>query len=106
MADSSLTLNSADHTSPGAYGPSETALLLLDFHSRFVNKAGGPGAPAALQAANQLRTWAKSRAIQVIHCLLDVNVAPYPTFKGVQRYAGVIETMRTADGGAECLPYC
>ncbi|KAB5518019.1 Isochorismatase-like protein [Coniochaeta sp. 2T2.1] len=99
MSDSGSIFNPTDPTSPGAYGPSQTALLLIDFHSRFVNKAGGPRAPAALQVASQLRRWAKSQGIQVIHCLLDVDDTPFPTFKGIKRYAGVIEAMRTPEGG-------
>ncbi|KAL7946816.1 Isochorismatase-like protein [Trichoderma barbatum] len=101
MADSDSMFNLADQTTPGAYEPSQTALLLLDFHTRFVDKAGGPRAPAALQVASQMRIWAKSQGIQVIQCLLDTNATPFPTFKGVQRYAGVIEVMRAAGGGAE-----
>lgn len=101
MADSNSLFNSADQTSPGSYEPSQTALLLIDFHTRFIEKAAGPRAPAALQVASQMRAWAKSQGIQVIQCLLDVNAAPFPTFKGVQRYAGVIEVMRATGGGAE-----
>lgn len=101
MADSTSIFNSADQTTPGAYGSSQTALLLLDFHTRFVDKAGGPRAPAALEVASQMRTWARSQDIQVIQCLLDVSTPPFPTFKGIQRYAGVIEAMSAKDGGAE-----
>ncbi|RFU74883.1 isochorismatase hydrolase [Trichoderma arundinaceum] len=101
MADSNSIFNLADETTPGSYGPSQTALLLIDFHTRFVDKAGGPRAPAALQVASEMRIWAKSQGIQVIQCLLDVNETPFPTFKGVQRYSGVIEIMSAAGGGAE-----
>jgi nicotinamidase-related amidase len=101
MADSSSIFNSVDQTAPGSYGSSQTALLLIDFHTRFVDKAGGPRAPAALQVASEIRTWAKSQGIQVIQCLLDINATPFRTFKGVQRYAGVIEVMRAIGGGAE-----
>ncbi|RVX72178.1 hypothetical protein B0A52_04382 [Exophiala mesophila] len=101
MSNSSSFSVSTDKSTPGSYGPSETALVLLDFHSRFVNKAGGPGAPGALQVASELRSWANSKGIQVINCLLDVSQSPSPTFKGVERYGGVIELMRSPDGGAE-----
>ena len=93
--------NSSDKTTPGAYGPSQTALLLIDFHTRFVEKVGGPNAPAALQVATELRSWAKAQGIQVIQCLLDAKTAPYPTLKGVQRYAGVMEMMSAPGGGGE-----
>ncbi|KAL7904137.1 Isochorismatase-like protein [Trichoderma velutinum] len=101
MTDSNSVFNLADQTTPGGYETSQTALLLIDFHARFVDKAGGPRAPAALQVASRMRTWAKSQGIQVIQCLLDVNATPFPTFKGVQRYASVMEVMRTTGGGAE-----
>lgn len=101
MANANSIFNAADETTPGSYGPSRTALLLIDFHTRFIDKAGGPHAPAALQVASQMRTWAKSQGIQVIQCLLDVNATTFSTFKGVQRYAGVMELMRARGGGAE-----
>lgn len=101
MSNSSPMFKSTDKTTPGSYESSETALIFLDFHSRFVNRAGGPGAPAALQVASQLATWANSKGIQIINCLLDVSQAPIPTLKGVERYAAVMELMRSPDGGAE-----
>lgn len=93
--------DSTNSTAPGSCKVSQTALMLIDFHCRFVDKAGGPQAPAALRVASQLRSWAKSQRIQVIHCLLDLAASPYPTFKGVQRYAEVIKSMESADGGGE-----
>lgn len=101
MATTNSIFNTADPTTPGKYGPSQTALLLIDFHTRFVERAGGPLAPAALQEASTLRTWAKSQGIQVVHCLLDTAQTPFPTSKDIQRYSGVMEIMRTADGGGQ-----
>lgn len=101
MAALAATFNSADQAAPGHYGPPETAFLLLDFHSAFVQKAGGPKCVAALQVAAKMRTWAKSRNIQVIHCLINTNATPYPTCKGAERVAGMIEAGLKSGGGKE-----
>jgi len=89
-----------DPAAPGHYAPSQTALLLLDFHQMFVEKAAGPRAHAALQTAVDLRPWAKSQGIQVIHCLIDVNGSPYPTCKSSARVSSIVAAM-TKDGGDE-----
>jgi nicotinamidase-related amidase len=103
MATTSATsgmFDTSDATAPGYYMPSQTALLLLDFHQMFVEKAAGPKGPAALQTAADLRTWAKSHGIQVIHCLIDVHGTPYPTCKGAARVGGIVTAM-AKDGGDE-----
>lgn len=89
---------SQDPSNPGFYGPSQTALLLLDFHNLLVNKLGGPAAAAALDTAARLRSWAKSRGILVIHALIDTNASPPPTAKGAERLTKIIATMKGRDG--------
>ena len=101
MATLAATFNAADKSTPGHYGPSQTALLLLDFHSMFVQQVGGPKAAPALEVAAKIRTWAKSQGIQVIHCLIDTNSRPFPTCKGAERIAGVIAGMRSSGSGEE-----
>ena len=97
MATLAATFNAGDKSTPGHYGPSQTALLLLDFHSMFVQKAGGPKAVAALEVAAKMRTWAKSQGIQVIHGLIDINAAPFPTCKDADRLAGLAAAMKSSD---------
>lgn len=97
--------DTSDPAAPGYYAPSQTALLLLDFHQMFVDKAGGPNAPATLQTAAGQRIWAKSHGIQVIHCLIDVLGTPYRTCKGAARLSGIIAAMAT-DGGDEPNELC
>jgi nicotinamidase-related amidase len=99
MANTEAIFNAADQTTPGYYKASQTALLLLDFHSSFVNKAGGPNASAALAVASKMRVWAKSRGIVVIHALLDVDKTPFPTCKGADRLSGILTAMKS--GGVE-----
>jgi len=93
--------NAADIATPGYYGPSETALLLLDFHTMFVKQAGGEKAPAALQVAATLRTWAKAQGIQVIHALIDINMTPFPTCKGSERFTSIGAAMRSTGTDVE-----
>ncbi|KAF3032210.1 hypothetical protein E8E12_001902 [Didymella heteroderae] len=98
-ANSSM-FDTSDPAAPGHYASLQTALLLLDFHRMFIEKAGGPRAPAALQVAASLRYWAKSHGIHVIHCLIDVHGTPYPTCKGFARLGGLVAAM-AKDGGDE-----
>jgi hypothetical protein len=63
MATLAATFIPEDQTTPGHYGHSQTALLILDFHSSFVQRIGGPEASAALEFAAKMRAWAKSLGI-------------------------------------------
>lgn len=99
MATFSSTSNAADKSTPGHYGPSQTAFLLLDFHSLFVEKAGGSKAPAALKVAAKMRIWAKSQRIRVVHCLIDFNESSYPTCKDPDRLAEIGTAMKKSGGG-------
>jgi nicotinamidase-related amidase len=90
-----LTFDPSDLTTPGHYIASQTALLLLDFHQAFIDKAAGPDATAALHTAARLRLWARSNGIQVIHCLIDGQAAPFPRCKGFARLVGMARAMAT-----------
>ena len=92
--------DASDVSTPGHYKPSQTALLLLDFHIMFVQKVGGSKARAALEVAARVRTWAKSQGIPVIHCLLDLNKTPFSTCKSATRLYDLIAAMN-ANGGEE-----
>lgn len=95
-------LDASDQFNPGHYGPSQTALLLLDFHSVVVEKFCGPKAPAALAVAAGLRTWAKSQGIVVIHTLIDTTKKPFPTAKDATRLAAIMASI-SEDGSDESL---
>lgn len=96
-------LNANDQFNPGHYGPSQTALLLLDFHSVVVEKFCGPKAPAALAVAAGLRTWAKSQGIVVIHALIDTTKEPFPTAKDAKRLEAIMASISN-DGGSDESP--
>ncbi|KAL4725797.1 hypothetical protein ACLX1H_006471 [Fusarium chlamydosporum] len=84
-----------DTSSPYAYRPVETALLLLDWYSLFVEGAAGPNAAAARDVTIQFRKWAKSYGITVIHCLIDANGTLGPVCKDKERYQGFLQVMKT-----------
>ncbi|KAG4412894.1 hypothetical protein IFR04_013968 [Cadophora malorum] len=93
----SQLLNTTDPSAPGHYGSSKTALLLLDFHSAFTDKAG-PKATAAVDVAVEMKKWAQLQSIPVIHCLLDINQTPFATCKDASRFAHVMESMKSGGG--------
>jgi nicotinamidase-related amidase len=90
-------LNKDDPSSPAHYNASETAVVLLDYHSQFLQLA--PTAAAAVQIGSNLRDWAKSKNITVVHCLVDVDSTPHDTCKDLKRLQGFLNMMRS--GGAE-----
>lgn len=90
-----------DKASPGYYGPKQTAVLLLDFHSFFVEKAAGPGGQPAFENAVKLRDWAKAKGITVIHGLVDTQGTPFETCKGFDMLNNVLWTMSEAGGDKE-----
>jgi nicotinamidase-related amidase len=100
MATLEATFNPTDKSAPGHYGPSQTALLLLDFYTMFVEKAAGPKGRVALDIAVRMRTWAKAQGIAVIHCLLDASASPPATCKDADRFAGILAAMK-ASGAME-----
>ncbi len=95
-----ITFDASDPTGPCYYSPSQTALLLLDWHTVFVQSAGGAAAPAALETAAKMRKWANSQNIKIIHALIDAHKTPVPTCKGITRLGGLITKMQ-GEGGKE-----
>jgi nicotinamidase-related amidase len=89
--------STTNKSTPDYYGPSDTALLLLDFHSMFVYKAAGPEGVLALKTAATMRNWARLQGIQVIHCLIDVNDTPFPTCKNGNQLAATMAAMTASD---------
>jgi nicotinamidase-related amidase len=94
--------NASDVSAPGHYPPSQTALLLLDFHTMFVQGDNAIGSAPA-QVAADLRTWAHSHNITVIHALVDVHGTPYTTIKGLPRLSPLLTALRAEGGGGQEL---
>jgi nicotinamidase-related amidase len=93
--------DAASPADPSYYKPSETALLLLDWHSMFVEKAAGAGARAVLEATAGLRSWAKKNDVQIIHALIDCSQEPFPTCKGTERLMSTLASMKQSGGADE-----
>lgn len=64
------TFDAKDRTNPAYYAPSQTAFLLLDFHTMFVQQSG-PSASLAVTVAAKLKKWVMSKGILVIHALIE-----------------------------------
>lgn len=96
MATLGAMFNAVDKSAPGHYDSSQTALLLLDFHTMFVGKVAK--GPEALEIAAKMRFWAKSQGIQVIHCLVDLNDTPFATCKDADRLKSIMTAMKSNFG--------
>ncbi|TIA19585.1 Isochorismatase hydrolase [Aureobasidium pullulans] len=83
---------SADPADPGFYPPSQTALLLLDFHEMFLQHAG-PSANSAAARAAEMRKWATSHGILVIHALINTSKQLFGTCKDANRYKTIVAAM-------------
>jgi nicotinamidase-related amidase len=57
--------------------------------------------PAALKVAAEMKAWAKSKGIKVIHALIDINTTPFETCKDAARLSAIVTAMGQ-DGGTEC----
>lgn len=95
----SLTISSNTcPESPSHYAASQTALLLLDYKHVVINKIGEP-AYAAVKTAVEMRQWAKSKGVEVLHCLVDFSGAqPFPTSKEAERLSILIAQLKQEDG--------
>jgi nicotinamidase-related amidase len=95
MSNTASTIN--EPSSPYFYGPSNTALLLLDFHRLFVGQAIGIDGSAALSVAVEMRSWAQARGIPVIHALIDVSGQPFPECKGLEGLKAFLASVKPED---------
>ncbi|THW01897.1 Isochorismatase hydrolase [Aureobasidium pullulans] len=82
----------ADPADSGFYPPSQTALLLLDFHEMFLQHAG-PSAVTAVATAAKMRRWATQRGILVIHALIDTSKLAFSSCKDANRYNTIVAAM-------------
>ena len=86
--------NARDPCSPLSVDASRTALLLLDFH-RFIVASQSGGGENVLGATDSLRSWARSRGILVVHCLIDLKAVTAPSRKMARRANEVREKMNS-----------
>ncbi|KAI0112212.1 putative hydrolase protein [Nemania sp. FL0031] len=79
---------------PGSYGPSKTALLLLDYENAHVNMIDKPEErEKVIQSTKQLLTAARENNVAIVHCLMDASLDPPPTGKGNENWYSVLKPM-------------
>lgn len=88
-----------DLSLPHSYPPSQTALLLLDWHEAFVRRKDLDSAVvnAAVDTTASTAEWARAKGIHVIHALIDVDSVVVPTGKDSARLESVTKMMRDHD---------
>lgn len=91
-------MSSTDLSSPFAYPPQQTALLLMDFLALFPSLLPQETWESTLATAIKMRKWALENDILIVHCLIDVDTEPASTCLGKDRLKGMLEMLR-ADGG-------
>lgn len=91
-----IVLDRQDPCSPLAVSPSQTALLLLDFHTFIVHSQPDSGGPVLATAA-ALRSWAKTLGMPVLHCMIDLCACTSPTRKMAMRTNAVRDKMMGAN---------
>ncbi|CAK7232830.1 hypothetical protein SCUCBS95973_008390 [Sporothrix curviconia] len=89
-----IILDSQDPCSPLAFGTSQTALLLLDFHAFIVKSQPPDRGPAVVSSAAALRVWARAQGMPVLHCMIDLRASTPAERKMAKRANGVRDKMR------------
>lgn len=95
--------DSFDPSSPLAYEPSQTALLLLDFQNVVVHILDDEGI-AAVGVAKAMREWALSKNILVMHSILDCETPPREDAKGRDRFPGLLSMIQSDPSAALEVP--
>lgn len=82
-----------DQSNPFSYKTEQTVLLILDYHTLFVEYVS---AHAAAKKAIALKAWARSHNISIAHTLVDASdgVHPPPTVKGVERIEQLLSLLK------------
>ena len=82
-----------DPSSPFSYKPDQTLLLILDYHTLFVDYIS---AHAAAEKATTLKAWARSQGVQVAHGLIEAadGVNPPPSMKGSKRTEQILSLLK------------
>ncbi|KAI0205135.1 putative hydrolase protein [Astrocystis sublimbata] len=83
---------------PSSYGPSKTALLLLDYENAHVNMIpSSEEREKVVQSAKRLLTVARENNVAIVHCLMDTTYDPPPTSKGSEKWQSMIKPMLAAN---------
>jgi nicotinamidase-related amidase len=80
-------MSSPPQNHPSHHNPSATALLLLDYHSKYLDFIQDADAKSNLiSAVKTLISTARANKIPILHCLIDTNKDPAPTSKLFERW--------------------
>lgn len=88
-------LTASDPISPISIPPSQTAILLLDYHTFLFSRVPASSGPTVISATKTLRTWATSNNALIIHGLIDALGPVLPSFKGLSRVSGMQEMLKS-----------
>lgn len=80
LARQAAIFDTNDPGSPLSVPATNTALLLLDFHNAIVMGLGDQALDATTRAKN-MRDWANSNKVSVVHALVDLQQDARPFFK-------------------------
>lgn len=82
-----------DLASPFSYSAADSTLLILDYHTLFVEASG---AHKAAETTKKLKQWAIEQNIPVAHALLDnsKDCNPASTTKGLERTTQILSRLR------------
>ncbi|RYP68061.1 hypothetical protein DL771_006902 [Monosporascus sp. 5C6A] len=97
---------------PEYYGPSQTALLFLDYQNVLINMITDQGERSNLiNSAKQLLATARKNRVAIIHCLIDTDINPPRTSKIYEQWFTInkpaLEAMpELAEEYSEFAPTC
>ncbi|KAL1896077.1 hypothetical protein Sste5346_004816 [Sporothrix stenoceras] len=86
-------LDPQEPCSPLAFGTSQTALLLLDFHTFIVKSQPEAHGARVVTSAAELRSWARSQGMFVVHCMIDLRATTSLERKMATKVNGVRDRM-------------
>ena len=93
-----IVMAAQDPWKPSSYGPSKTALLLLDYEKAHIDMIEDPKRrEAVIIATKKLLTTARENNVAIVHCLMDTTSDPPRTNKGTEKWHSTIKPMLAAN---------
>ncbi|OTA59941.1 Isochorismatase hydrolase [Hypoxylon sp. EC38] len=82
---------------PAYYGPSQTALLVMDYLNMLANMMADPERHTLIDSVNLLLATARKNRVPIIHCLIDTSIDPPPMSKIYEQWFTVNKPALEAD---------
>lgn len=87
-----------DPWKPSSYGPSKTALLLLDYEKAHIDMIEDPKAKeTVIMSTKKLLATARENNVAILHCLMDTTSDPPITNKGTEKWHSMIKPLLAAN---------